>query len=451
MDGPAQESAVSTNAAADERLTPEDLTFLYTFATTHNPPNSCLKRPRSLTEDFKSDEDGPGSDDTSSTATTSPMKATTPHSDNSDGGQCDKVPSPSGTAMPAIKQRRRSTVVNRELKEQLYDELMYLEARAALLRHETGKVEPQVIKSKRALRAELSEAVLQHDLQFAAMQSMLSGFANSRVTSPLESYIHLTTDWQQRRGVLLAMKQQKIDVAHRFMVERTRFMNPFQEFSEQSQYTTRDGDFCMIKMDATPFEGVTSVRQVFNAVQFYMMNLDVTLAKISDNITIRETDENDETIVLQHRFATSERDGVLVEKNGVVFVDTSRLNCDNVDDQSALFTIDFVDRDDLYPYCPNQRLRNDSTCVMKLSAHRRKRAAVPTSTNLDTRGSGGNVGEEDELMVVLTRWSRVQLRRSQIAVPKSVLRSIADDLTGGFDHMIKTMREGGCRISNTGY
>uniref|UniRef100_K3X3A1 Uncharacterized protein n=1 Tax=Globisporangium ultimum (strain ATCC 200006 / CBS 805.95 / DAOM BR144) TaxID=431595 RepID=K3X3A1_GLOUD len=310
-------------------------------------------------------------------------------------------------------------------------------ARAALLRHETGKVEPQVLKSKRMLRADLREAVLQQDLQFATMQSMFSSFTNSRVTSPLETYIHLTTDWQQRRHVLLAMKQQKIDVAHRFLVERTRFMNPFHEYSEQSQYTTRDGDSYTIKMDVTPFEGVTSVHQVFNAVQFYMMNLDVTLTKILDNITIRETDENDETAVLQHRLATSEHDGVLVDKNGVVFVDTSGLNCNNVDDQSTLFTIDFVDRDDLYPYHPSQRLRKDASCVMKLSAHRRKRV----DASLDPRGGGRDVGEEDELVVVLTRWSRMRLRRPQFAIPKSVLRSIVDDLTCDFDNIIKVIRE----------
>uniref|UniRef100_K3X3A5 Uncharacterized protein n=1 Tax=Globisporangium ultimum (strain ATCC 200006 / CBS 805.95 / DAOM BR144) TaxID=431595 RepID=K3X3A5_GLOUD len=415
-------------AAADahDSLTLEDLTFFHALTTPRSSHESRLKRAWALVAGVESGDDGGTSEDScSAPMANAPVTAT-------------RSNEPSHvTPGPVVKQRKRSHEMNREAKEKLQDELRYLEAHVALLRHEAGLVAPQVVESKRALGAKMRDAVLQQDLQFATMQSMFSGFTNSRVSSPLESYIHLTKDWQERCDTLLQMKDRKIDVAHRFLLERTRFMNPIQECYEQSQYVTTDGEFCTIRMDITPFERVTSVRQVFDAMQFYLMNMEITLTEMSGDITIRENDENTETTVLQHRLVTSMREGVLVEKNAVLFMDTSGLDFENAHEQSALIAVDFVDQDDLYPYCPSQRLRKDATCVMKLSGHRRNRADVAPS-NCDNE----KPKDDDELVVVLTRWFLVRLRPPEIVVPEFVVRSVADDLTGGVDHMIKTMREG---------
>ncbi|KAF1327398.1 hypothetical protein FI667_g7662, partial [Globisporangium splendens] len=432
MEGLGLEAERDASAAdAHDSLTLADLSFLYAL-TTERSSNTRTKR---TFTDCDKDGDGRLSDGSQSSATTETLPSI--WNNGSDDGGLGVALSPT-TTMPKTKQRKRTHVINREEKEKLQDEVMYLEARLALLRGEAGVIPAPVIDSKRALCSELRDAVLQHDLNCASMQSIFSDFTNSRSTSPLESYIHLTTDWQERRDALLAMKDRKIDVAHRFLLERTRFVNPFQEWRECSQFVSAEGDFCMTIMDMVLFERVTSLRQVFDAMQFYFMNLEITLTEMSGNVTIRENDENTETAVLQHRLVTSERDGVLVEKNVVLFFDTSGLDCDNVDDQNALVTADFVDRDDLYPYCPSERLRRDATCVMKLSAHRRKRKRVVPSSNYQEKRQ-----EEDEVVVVLTRWFHVQLRRPQFEISESVVRSIAEDITGGSggDPMLKSMRD----------
>lgn len=262
---------------------------------------------------------------------------------------------------------------------------------------------------------------------------------NSRVTSPLESYIHLTKDWNQRRAVLLAMKDKKVDVAHRFLLERTRYMEPLQECCEESQFKSEDGDWYTIKMDVTPFEGVASVRQVFDAMQFYFANMEISLTEMSGDVTIREDEDNTEKTVLHHRLVTSEQAGVLVEKNAVLFFDQSGLDSENVDDQSAIVAIDFVDRDDLYPYCPSQRLRKDATGVMKLSAHRRKR---PQSSTTAALPSAASESEADELVVVLTRWVLIRLRDPEIEIPSAVLHAISKNLSSVIDTMFKSMKEG---------
>ncbi|KAF1327292.1 hypothetical protein FI667_g7658, partial [Globisporangium splendens] len=348
---------------------------VYTLSTALGNPNSRLKRARSLVVSCKVDEDGSASEDSSASKTAIPptnMKSSRWSRSRWETRHVVVLP-PSGTAMPASKQYKRSYLVNR----------------------------------------------------------------NSPTMSPLETCIHLAKDWQQRRDVLLAMRDRKIDVARRFLSERTRFIDPFQECNELSRYITPEGDFCTIKMDVSSFEGVKSVRQVFNVMHFYMANLEITMTEMSGNVTVLENDENTETSVLHYCLATAERDDVLVENNCVVFLDTSGLDCGSVEEQNALVTADFVDRDDLFPYCPSQRLRKDSTSVMKLSAYRRERVGVVTAG-----GDGESIEEEDELVVVLTRWFLVRMRRPEIAVPEPVLRSITDNLAGCFDLMVKYIREG---------
>lgn len=346
-----------------------------------------------------------------------------------------------------------------ESKEQLQDQIRHLEARAALLRQEQGLEDPKVTESKLALHADLREAVLHQDLIIANTQSAISGFVvrtccvylsalvapnryvetrlpsiqNSRATSPLETYIHLTRDWNQRREALLAMKEKKIETAHRFLMERTRHMDPLKKCCEVSQFESDDGDFYTVKVDVTPFEGVKSVRQVFESLLFYFLNVEISITEISGNVTVRENTDDSEKTVLHHRLVTCEPSGILVEKNSVLFLDQSGLDAENVDEQYVLITSDFVDQDDLYPYCPRERLRKDGTTAIKLSAHWRKR---PQREGTLTESV------EDELVVVLTRWHLFRLRRPEMDVPKDAVHAISDDMSRSVDIMLRSTKEG---------
>lgn len=265
----------------------------------------------------------------------------------------------------------------------------------------------------------------------------------SRVTSPIETYIHLTKDWDQRREALLAMKDQKIHDAHRFLTERTRHMNPFKSACEVSQFESDNGDLCVLKIDVTPFEGVKSVRQVFEAMQFYFFNVEISITEMSGNVTIRENDDSTEKSVLHHRLVVSQPSGVLLEKNAVCFMDSSGLEAENVDDQWAIAVGDFVDRDDRYPYCPHERLRKDSTSVMKLSAyHRRRSAASKQGESSEVASRDHEDADDSELVVVLTRWYLCRIRRPEFAIPKHVLQAISNDQSSGIDIILQSMRQG---------
>lgn len=238
------------------------------------------------------------------------------------------------------------------------------------------------------------------------------------------------------------MKDRKIRDAHRFLVERTRHMNPFKTSCETSQFESEDGDLCTVRIDVTPFEGVKSMRQVFDALQFYFLNLEITHTEMSGKVTIRENEDDTEKAVLQHRLVTSESAGVLLEKNAVLFLDQSGLDAEHIEDQCAVATGDFVDRDDLYPYCCRQRVRKDATSVVKLSAHRRRRSTQRTPMLQRDSTTCSVDSPDDELVVVLTRWYLIRVRRPEFAIPNDVFQAIWNAQSSSLDVMLKTMKQG---------
>jgi WASH complex subunit 7 len=247
----------------------------------------------------------------------------------------------------------------------------------------------------------------------------------------------LTKDWDQRRAMLLGMKDQKIHEAHRFLIERTRHLDLRKPSCEVSQFESENGDQCTLKIDVTHFAGVASVRQVFEALQFYFFNVEISFTEMTGMLAVRENEESAEKSVLHHRLCFTHPSGVLIEKNGICFIDSSGLESGDPDDHSAIIAGDFVDQDDLYPYCPLERVRKDTTSALKLSAFRRLKANRMAASS-PTAGQE----EETELVVVLTRWYFACIRNPEISVDKNMLQTISNEQPAGFDVMLKSMRQG---------
>lgn len=143
------------------------------------------------------------------------------------------------------------------------------------------------------------------------------------------------------------MRGRKLDVALRFLNERTRHMSPLKKSYEVSQFESAEGDIRMIRLDVTPIDGATSVRQVYDALQSCLVSSD-------DSVVVYTANDNEypKPAVLQHRRVMTEKCGALAEQNSVFFLDSSGLNSRNADEQCAVITQDAVDRDDLYRTAP---------------------------------------------------------------------------------------------------
>ncbi|RLN75347.1 hypothetical protein BBJ28_00003197 [Nothophytophthora sp. Chile5] len=361
---------------ADEPLSEEILLSLLQTYYPLAPCDSGSTRKRTLT----SEESGSTSDDSNAS-----------------------TPTAARTALPSVNSKKKqkkgrtpSHVAKRE-KQLLLKELEYLEARATLLRREAGTV---------------------------------------RAHNPLKTFIHLGRDVGDRRAAVCALKNERLQCANQFLKQRMRLVtDPQRLCHEESGYLTDEGDYVSTLLDVRHFMGVQSVKQVFDVMQFYFLNMEITATEFGDDLTLRE-DTNDlevgancnEQPMLHHRLVTLLSNGPVIEKNAVKFF--QYVDDDEDEGPYGIMSASPVDQDDLYPYCPAERIRKDVWAAMKLSSFTRKKQPQVAGE-----------AEETELVVVLNRWFRVQVSHSELKYPPHVMQEVRRSLSGFADPMIRSMNQ----------
>ncbi|KAG3115692.1 hypothetical protein PI125_g5306 [Phytophthora idaei] len=334
------------------------------------------------------------------------------------------------------KGRTPSHVAKREEKKHLLKELAFLEARAALLRQNAGIPDPKEVAASEhqvEVNRQLKEAIQVQQNAMAVAQSAFAEFSTLRGHNPLESYIHLGKDTAARRSQVCALKFQYLQRAKQFLRQRMELVtNPNRPFHEESGYLTEEGHYIATKLDVHQFVGVQSVKQVFDALEFYFFNLEITTTELGEDLTVRE-DSNDldsnNDPMLHHRLVTMLSNGPMVEKNAIKFFQFYEHD-ENGDGPYGIMAAAPVDEDDLYPYVPSERLRKDISAAIKLSSFTRNK-----------RPQGQVEAGEDELVVVLTRWFRVKLHHSELNIPPRVLQDVQQCVTHFTDHMVHSMNQ----------
>lgn len=252
----------------------------------------------------------------------------------------------------------------------------------------------------------------------------------------------------------MGLKDFKLQQADTFVTESARLMPRVKHWCQESKYEADNGDFCAIKMDNTPFYGVKSVRQVFDALQFFFRNMEISISEMLGDITVREDDDAPDNSLSNHRLVSVMSHGVKVEKNIVKFF--KYIEPEDGSAPYALVATDAVDIDEMYPYLPEERMRMDINAAMKFTEHfvrkpkrSRSSAASDSASHQEPRRgkesgdrASPNEAEEEyeyERVVVLTRFFRAKLHHTEIEMPPHVLQEIRQGLACFTDTMVKTM------------
>ncbi|KAJ8524067.1 hypothetical protein ON010_g17050 [Phytophthora cinnamomi] len=324
------------------------------------------------------------------------------------------------------KGRTPSHVAKREEKNHLLKELAFLEARAAALRQEAGIPDPKDVAATEQQVDENKQLKDMIQVQQNAMAVAQSAFAEFSVSpgaveetlrghNPLKTYIRLSNDTATRRSEVCALKHGHLERAKQFLQQRMQLVaNPNRPFHEESGYLTDEGDYIATKLDVHQFVGVQSVRQ---------LGSDLTVREDSNDL---DSNGNGNHPMLHHRLVTMLSNGPIVEKNAIKFFQYFEADTENGNGPYGIMAASPVDEDELYPYSPAERLRKDISAAMKLSSFTRKK--LP--------GSG-----EHELVVVLTRWFRVQLHRSELKFPPHVLQEVQRSVACFTDPMVRSMNQ----------
>lgn len=270
--------------------------------------------------------------------------------------------------------------------------------------------------------------------------------------SPFETYIKLGMDPAQRRTTLLAMKQKELEEAIAFLTERGRYLDHSKSFVDTQRFENSQGDYCSIRFDVTPFEGLQSARQVFDKYLNFSFNLEISISEILGDITIREDDDlnnQGREGLAHHRIVSSISNMVKLDMNSVMFSeffdqraagDLHTSDSTETTSEMGVIVYDFVDEDELYPYLPNDRVRQDVTSLVMITSFKRKKfqndpKKAPNSFH------NHMLLEEDELVVVMMRWTHLKVHRTDFYIPEEIQQRMRSGIEQMADSFITNVRQ----------
>lgn len=255
------------------------------------------------------------------------------------------------------------------------------------------------LRDSRILTAKLEADIERNVLRLAGTESMLSAYQRKLGVDaplPLNTYIHLPIENVKRNDILYNMRAHKLRVAHRFMQERTRFLDLSQRHYQIETFDYPNGDIAHMSFNATVFDPAHSLREVYEEFLYFIHHQDITVTEKLGVLTVRETDEFDQAKFFHTRFLTTLPEGLEVEWNAAMF---SALFGRTQDSPGYVIACtDFVDRDDLYPFRPYVCGRKEITAAIMMKE-------VETS-----RGRA----------ISMTRWSFVRFRQPDLEVPDAI-------------------------------
>jgi len=182
----------------------------------------------------------------------------------------------------------------------------------------------------------------------------------------------------------------------------------------------------MVRFDISPIRGARSVKQAFDAVLKFTYNLEIAISALMGNITLRENEDVSwNSTVAQHRLVTSIGDKLEIDTNNVTFAEYQP-DSGNIwrggsggwggglaGKEVGVAACNYVSEDMLYPYNP-ARLRQDITFFVLVTS-------FPRNSGSGDAGSSGEHGQDNDSVVVVSRWTCFRIRKPEFYVSEEEL------------------------------
>ncbi|TMW68130.1 hypothetical protein Poli38472_007802 [Pythium oligandrum] len=248
--------------------------------------------------------------------------------------------------MQSKKRRKTSNDMRKEEKTSLLHEIKTLNAHLVFMRkqamgHEEGEGESMITPMNTNIV--LREMKLNQCLQVAANCAIASHTIALEMAHPLLPKLVLGSDKAQCQKALADVQATQLALARKYIEERTLFL-------DHSQYHHTSEAISSIEVK----------KGVYDAICYYMTNIELALIADGGFFTFREDDDLSETGIHQNCLVTA-APGVLVEAKTAVFYAYDPVV--NV----AVITGRYVDEDELCPYVPKERIRLDAITMAVIS------------------------------------------------------------------------------------
>lgn len=219
-------------------------------------------------------------------------------------------------------------------------------------------------------------------------------------------------DREQRIASLKQSRERRLKRAKQFFEARRPALGPCPVVREEHRFETSDGEFCAARFSAFHFKGVYSTRRVFDLLQYYMSNVEISMTEKMGHVTVRENEDGCIEGIAQNRLVSIVSSGVQIESNTILFSEFNEAGSEFPGSpEYGLFVLDTIDSDSKYPYRPADRVRKDLAAIMEVRSYTQRELGVADS---------------DEVVTVLTRWMYSRLRTPKFPVPKLVWLELQD-------------------------
>ncbi|KAL4172200.1 hypothetical protein KRP22_007367 [Phytophthora ramorum] len=313
-----------------------------------------------------------------------------------------------------IRRRTEIEELTDEMKR-LKQQMEYYEYKNEVLRQREKLVEREVTNKS------LRDLLHSQRLSFASTVSMVTQFFRNNSTEPFDLPARLGRDPFERQAALLKMKNDRLQLGHDFMCQRQHYLSS-SEFCDQKKFEATNGDLVSIRFEIIPLPGARSVKAIIDELQIFVYNIEISISDAVGDITIRENDDaKPGSPVAQHRLVATVAGLIQTDTNNVAFAEYRPAGPPGSGEQElGLMICDAVDEDELFPYKPSTRVRQDMTQITCVAWHR---------------------GETGEPIIVMTRWWCLRIRKNPtIDVPPFVINRIRTGVDKVGEAMLSTAK-----------
>lgn len=226
--------------------------------------------------------------------------------------------------------------------------------------------------------------------------------------TPMESYIHLGRDFDDRRRTILALREEKLDMTFKYIEQKAQGLNLDQPYQYSDMFEKFGKNYC-VNFAISKYEDV-GVLAVAGAIYEQIAGKDEDLASKMGCLTIREVRralcvclgscprcDADPSLSLSamltpscsvsvsravltqsydqircnfmHQRIVSSMKWDESEVQAMPDVESNAIFYNRFDDNVAVMATDYIDQDDLHPYQGSERIRKDVSSGVVLTGH----------------------------------------------------------------------------------
>ncbi|KAK1930839.1 hypothetical protein P3T76_013796 [Phytophthora citrophthora] len=235
--------------------------------------------------------------------------------------------------------------------------------------------QPKLLAKSQENNQLLNELVTQQKVYQDNFKAMLAFAPVSDVRmalmTPMESYIRLGKDFNERRKTILSLREEKLDMTYKFIEQKAAGLDINQPYQYSDMFEKFGKHYC-VNFAISKYDGV-SVFQVGRAIYEQIAGKDEALNNAMGSTTIRESFDTIKCNFMHQRIVSSMdwEEGGSTNADGEKMPDmeSNAIFYCRFGDNSAVLATDYIDQDDLHPYDTANRIRKDVSSGVVLSGH----------------------------------------------------------------------------------